>query len=148
MTEKQVKASKTISYALRHNPAEFGLTLDSEGWVDCDEFIAALAKHKQPVYLTKADIVAIIAGSDKKRFEILDGKIRATYGHSTAEKIKFEPSVPPKILFHGTARRFVDSIEQEGLKPMNRQYVHLSSDLDTAMRVGKRHDSKPVIFEV
>ena len=148
MTDKQVKASKTISYALRHNPAEFGLTLDSEGWVDCDEFIAALAKHKQPVYLTKADIVAIIAGSDKKRFEILDGKIRATYGHSIAEKIKFEPSVPPKILFHGTARRFVSSIEQEGLKPMNRQYVHLSSDLDTAMRVGKRHDSKPVIFEV
>lgn len=148
MTDKQVKASKTISYALRHNPAEFGLTLDSEGWVNCDEFIAALAKHNQPVYLTKADIEAIIAGSDKKRFEILDGKIRATYGHSTAEKIKFEPSVPPKILFHGTARRFVSSIEQEGLKPMNRQYVHLSSDLDTAMRVGKRHDSKPVIFEV
>lgn len=148
MTDKQVKASKTISYALRHNPAEFGLTLDSEGWVNCDEFIAALAKHNQPVYLTKADITAIIAGSDKKRFEILDGKIRATYGHSTAEKIKFEPSVPPKILFHGTARRFVSSIEQEGLKPMNRQYVHLSSDLDTAMLVGKRHDSKPVIFEV
>ena len=31
---------------------------------------------------------------------------------------------------------------------MNRQYVHLSSDLDTAVRVGKRHDSRPVIFEV
>ena len=148
MTDKQIKASKTISYGLRHNPAEFGLTLDAEGWVDCDDFIAALAKHMPPVYLTKADIVAIIAESDKKRFEILDGKIRATYGHSTAKKIKFEPSVPPEILFHGTARRFVNSIKQEGLKPMNRQYVHLSSDLDTAMRVGKRHDSKPVIFEV
>ena len=148
MTDKQVKASKTISYALRHNPAEFELTLDAEGWVDCDDFIAALAKHHPPVYLTKADIVAIIAESDKKRFEILDGKIRATYGHSMAEKIKFEPSVPPEILFHGTARRFISSIKQEGLKPMNRQYVHLSSDLDTAMKVGKRHDSKPVIFEV
>lgn len=148
MTDKQVKASKTISYALRHNPAEFGLTLDSEGWVDCDKFIAALAKHRQPVYLTKTDIAAIIAGSGKKRFEIRDGKIRATYGHSTAEKIKFEPSVPLETLYHGTARRFVSSIEREGLKPMNRQYVHLSSDLDTAVRVGKRHDSQPVIFEV
>ena len=148
MTDKYVKASKTISYALRHNPTEFGLTLDTEGWVDYDELIAALAKHMPPVYLTKDDIVAIIAGSDKKRFEILNGKIRATYGHSTAGKIKFEPSVPPKILFHGTARRFVSSIEQEGLKPMNRQYVHLSSDLDTAVRVGKRHDSQPMIFEV
>ena len=148
MTDKYVKASKTISYALRHNPTEFGLTLDTEGWVDCDELIAALSKHIPPIYLTKDGIAAIIAGSDKKRFEILNGKIRATYGHSTAEKIKFEPSVPPEILFHGTARRFVSSIKQEGLKPMNRQYVHLSSDLDTAMRVGKRHDSKPMIFEV
>lgn len=89
MTNKYVKASKTISYALRHNPTEFGLTLDTEGWVDCDELIAALAKHMSPVYLTKDDIAAIIAESDKKRFEILNGKIRATYGHSTVEKIKF-----------------------------------------------------------
>ena len=148
MTDKYVKASKTISYALRHNPTEFGLTLDAEGWVDYNELIVALAKHMPPVYLTKDDIAAIIAGSDKKRFEILNGKIRATYGHSIAEKIKFEPSVPPEILFHGTARRFVSSIKQEGLKPMNRQYVHLSSDLDTAVRVGKRHDSRPMIFEV
>ena len=31
---------------------------------------------------------------------------------------------------------------------MNMQYVHLSSDLNTAANVGKRHDSWPLIFEV
>jgi putative RNA 2'-phosphotransferase len=38
--------------------------------------------------------------------------------------------------------------EKFGLKMMNRQYVHLSSDIRTALAVGKRHDDAPVLLEV
>ena len=31
---------------------------------------------------------------------------------------------------------------------MSRQYVHLSVDTETAMQVGKRHDSEPVILKI
>jgi putative RNA 2'-phosphotransferase len=31
---------------------------------------------------------------------------------------------------------------------MNRQYVHLSADIDTARQVGRRKDSHPVILQV
>lgn len=31
---------------------------------------------------------------------------------------------------------------------MNRQYVHLSSDIATAMKVGERHDRNPVILTI
>lgn len=146
MTKNEVIASKTISYALRHNPAEFGITLDKEGWVDLGLFIAALMRHGCVV--TRNQIQKIIAESDKKRFEIRDNKIRATYGHSVEQKIEYSPAVPPAILYHGTSHKAVEKImgELEGLVPMNRQYVHLSSDLKTAIKVGRRHDESPVIL--
>jgi putative RNA 2'-phosphotransferase len=31
---------------------------------------------------------------------------------------------------------------------MERQYVHLSPDTETAVRVGARHDSRPVVLTV
>ena len=39
------------------------------------------------------------------------------------------------------------SIKEQGLKPKSRLYVHLSTDYDTAVKVGKRH-GKPFIFKV
>ena len=148
LSNKQVAASKTMSYALRHRPEEFGLVLDKEGWVDIKTFCAALACHKGGISLTEEDIAQIIAGSEKKRFEMSNGKIRATYGHSTENKIEFSPAVPPAVLYHGTSNRALDSIRKTGLLPMNRQYVHLSSDVVTARKVGERHDRNPVILAV
>ena len=58
-----------------------------------------------------------------------------------------EPIEPPARLFHGTATRFLEAISSEGLKAQARQHVHLSSDVDTAVRVGARH-RKPVVLEV
>ena len=85
----------------------------------------------------------MIEESEKKRHEISDGKIRAYYGHSVPMKIEKEEKMPPEVLFHGTARRFYKSITEKGLLPQNRQYVHLSQDIETAENVGKRHDDKP-----
>lgn len=86
--------------------------------------------------------------SEKKRHEIKDNRIRALYGHSTEEKIAKEISRPPDILYHGTANRFLQSILEHGLVSMERQYVHLSCDRQTAVEVGKRRDDKPVILAV
>jgi putative RNA 2'-phosphotransferase len=35
---------------------------------------------------------------------------------------------------------------REGLKPMSRQYVHLSLDQETAVQVGQRKSSQPVML--
>ena len=63
--------------------------------------------------------------------------------HISKEKV-----VPPDILYHGTTHKALDSILSTGLKPMNRQYVHLSVDTDTAVQVGKRRDNDPVILVI
>ena len=143
------KLSKEISYALRHAPWEYELELDEEGFVPVVQLIHALnesGEYKETI--TKDDILHIIKISEKKRHELKDGKIRALYGHTVPSHIRKEPIVPPDILYHGTSHKAYEIIMDSGLKPMSRQYVHLSTDIETAVRVGKRRDKNPVILTV
>ena len=58
-----------------------------------------------------------------------------------------EAPEPPEFLYHGTATRFLDTIMKDGLKPMTRQFVHISPDYETAVKVGGRH-GKPVVLKI
>jgi putative RNA 2'-phosphotransferase len=90
----------------------------------------------------------MISNSAKNRFELYEGKIRALYGHSLPEKVLKVPAEPPAVLFHGTSSRLTNQIKHEGLKPMRRQYVHLSVDEQTALQVAKRKEETSVILTV
>ena len=143
-----LKLSKEVSYALRHAPWEYELELDDMGWVDINQLIVSFNECEEWQGLNEQDLYEMIERSDKKRHEISNGKIRALYGHSIPQKIMKEPKSPPEILYHGTARRFITAIKEKGLTPQNRQYVHLSFDIETACQVGKRRDSEPVILKI
>ncbi|AYB38367.1 RNA 2'-phosphotransferase [Brevibacillus laterosporus] len=142
------KLSKEISYALRHAPHEYELELDEYGWVHIEQLLHSL--HEQPVWhnVHENDLHIMISQSDKKRHEIHNGKIRALYGHSTAKKVLKEESEPPEFLYHGTPKRFVALIMEQGLLPKGRQYVHLSEEIETATQVGKRRDKQPAILKI
>ncbi len=148
MEERLVRISRTLSYALRHHPEKFGLTLDDEGWVPVQELLAALSTQSSERNVGFEDITAIIGKSEKKRFEVYNDMIRAYYGHSTPQKVARELAIPPAILFHGTTREAANAIKVEGLKPMKRQYVHLSDDEATARVVALRRTQRPVILRV
>ncbi len=149
MEKKYIKLSKTISHALRHAPQNYGLTLDEKGWVDVEALLQGLKKHSRSFKnVTVDDLQKVINESQKKRFEIKDGKIRATYGHSLPSKIKKEPTEPPRVLYHGTTAKAAELILDTGLKPIGRQYVHLSLDVDTAYVVGLRRTKKPIILKI
>lgn len=144
-----VNLSKEVSYALRHAPWEYELELDDEGWVSAEQLLTALNEESYKWgSLNLEDLKYIVENSDKKRFELADGRIRALYGHSIPKKILKKTAKPPEVLYHGTARGFLKSIEKTGLLPKGRQYVHLSKDTETALQVGKRHDNKPVILKI
>ncbi len=149
MTIDYRQLSKTIAVALRHDPEKFGLTLDAEGWTPVKDLLAALrSRRREWRNLTEADLAAMIEQSTKRRYELADGRIRAYYGHSIAEKIEKTPAEPPQVLYHGTTPQAVASILADGLKPMSRQYVHLSTDSQTARLVARRRTAAPVILEV
>ncbi|WP_409161352.1 RNA 2'-phosphotransferase [Pectobacterium sp. B2J-2] len=145
---KHDDVSKFLSYVLRHKPEAIGLTLNSEGWANIAELIRCAVKDGR--MLTREVIQSVVGNSDKKRFSIsADGlSIRAAQGHSSTQvDMRYEPKVPPEYLYHGTATRFIDSINQQGLRPGSRQYVHLSADEVTAITIGQRH-GKPVVLKI
>ncbi|KAA3636441.1 MAG: RNA 2'-phosphotransferase, partial [Bacteroidetes bacterium] len=133
------KISKQMSYVLRHNPDAFGLSLDAQGWCKVSDLLAAFKEKGTPI--TREYLEEVVDTNDKKRFAFSeDGKmIRASQGHSIRIDLGYTPEVPPEILYHGTAKRNLDSIFKEGLQKRNRHHVHLSPDLDTAIKVGQRH---------
>jgi putative RNA 2'-phosphotransferase len=122
--------------------------MDSHGWVDIDELINNANKYNN-MHLTKEIILEIVKTNDKQRYVIdaATNKIRANQGHSIAIDLALEPQKPPDELYHGTTVRFLASIMENGLKPMSRQYVHLSRTIEIAENVGKRH-GKPVMLYI
>lgn len=144
-----LELSKEVSYALRHAPWEYELEMDEEGFVPVPQLLAALDEtgHYER-NVTVEDLRHMMEASGKKRHEIVGDKIRALYGHSIPMHIKKEETIPPDVLYHGTTHKALNRILKEGLKPMSRQYVHLSKDLETALLVGKRRDEKPVLLSV
>lgn len=77
--------------------------------------------------------------------------IRANQGHSTSEvSLTFQRAQPPGVLYHGTTPTALESImgAGQGLMKMARHHVHLSSDLSTAVAVGGRRASNPLVLAV
>nr|BBH93640.1 putative RNA 2'-phosphotransferase [Thermogemmatispora argillosa] len=144
-----VKLSRTVAHALRHQPALYGLELDEEGWVPVTDLLRALRRH-HPDWrkVQQEDLEIMMARADKQRYELRDGKIRALYGHSLPRRLAKEEAVPPPILYHGTSPAALPAIRREGLRPMRRQYVHLSTDIATARQVGGRRTRQPVVLVV
>lgn len=146
MEKDLVKYSKRISKALRHKPESLGLVLDEHGWADVDKLIIGLSANGD---FTMETLETIVRENNKKRFSFNEDKtkIRANQGHTILVDVELEQKEPPEILYHGTGEQFRESIESEGIKSMNRLYVHLSPDVDTAIKVGSRH-GKPYVFTV
>ena len=147
MSKSDVRISKFLSLVLRHKPEKIGIELDQNGWVDVDALIAAANSHG--VKLDRRTLTHIVETNSKKRFAFNDSfdKIRASQGHSVDVELGYVSQEPPEILYHGTGEKSVRSILETGLQKRNRQHIHLSSDVETAVMVGQRH-GKPFVFDV
>ncbi|MCX2784652.1 RNA 2'-phosphotransferase [Microbulbifer thermotolerans] len=143
------KISKFLSFVLRHKPEAIGLELDPNGWANINDLISKANTSDEQINLDRNLIQEVVETSDKKRFVISGNgqNIRANQGHSINVDLQLEPVTPPEFLYHGTATRFLDRILKEGLKPQQRQYVHLSTDIETASVVGQRY-GKPVVLKI
>jgi len=138
--------SKYISLILRHKPEVIGITLDEHGWEDVKELIQGVNKTHP---LNMKILEEIVRTDEKQRYSFNEDKtkIRANQGHSIPVDVELKEKEPPEFLFHGTGMKFTSSIDQQGLIPKTRLYVHLSKDVDTAVKVGQRH-GKPVVYTV
>ena len=141
------KLSVFISLVLRHKPDAANITLDEHGWANVKDLLVGINDTGRKIDM---DILEeIVATDNKQRYSFNEDKtlIRANQGHSVPVDVELKEQEPPEFLYHGTATRFLDPIMNEGLKSMSRLYVHLSKDIETALKVGKRH-GKPAILKI
>ena len=76
--------------------------------------------------------------------DMFDG-INGSSGH--ALDMELLEKIPPDFLWDDTGDKYVSFIDEQGLIPKRHLYVHISSDMETARKVGSRH-GKPVIYEI
>lgn len=138
--------SKFISLILRHKPEVIGISLDEHGWANVDELLAGIGRTR---LIDMGILEEIVRMDEKQRYTFNEDhtRIRANQGHSIQVDVELEEKEPPEYLFHGTGRKYMESIDQTGLIPKNRLYVHLSGDQETAVKVGKRH-GEPIVYQV
>ncbi|OCT11087.1 RNA 2'-phosphotransferase [Paenibacillus pectinilyticus] len=146
LSKQEESLSKFMSKMLRHTPEQFGLVLDHEGFCHIQELLSAIRSEVRWSNIQVEDITQVVRNCSKQRYEIVNDYIRANYGHSV-DRLTYQESKPPSILYHGTNTKVVDTILSAGIKPMGRKYVHLSESLEFATLAGKRR-GELVILEV
>lgn len=133
-----IRKGKHLAFLLRHD-TEY--QFDEHGWREVSDLI------KNQGY-TMEELEEIVETNNKKRYEFSDDKkkIRARQGHSIPVDVELKEATPPKVLYHGTATRFLSSIMSQGILKGTRLYVHLSDNVETAEKVGSRHGKPVVLF--
>ncbi len=145
------KLSKFLALLLRHHPMRFPIKMDAQGFARLDEVMHMVQRLPNFRWVTRADVDAVLEMPGRQRFEVVARgtslHIRALYGH-TALRPEYERITPPTMLYHGTAPEMLEAIRRDGIQSMERQYVHLTPDPETARRVALRHSADPVILKV
>ena len=140
------RISRFLTYLLRHRPKDYPLVFDARGFVDWRDIVELVQERFYDV--TEEQIEAVVSSPEKQRFELEDHKVRATYGHSFRIDLGGEAVEPPERLYCGAARDLAQSMLKNGLKPRDRQYVHLSVTAEEAESVARRHDPAPAIIVI
>ena len=132
--------SKFLSLLLRHKPEVKNLRLDKNGWCEIEDLLIKTD-------FTLEELKKIVSEDEKQRYSFKDDYsfIRANQGHSIAVDLKLKKVVPPVLLYHGTTKENLESILKSGLSKMNRNYVHLSNNLETATSVAMRRKKEIVM---
>ena len=142
------RLSKFLSLVLRHRPDDYGLSMDEQGFVDFDSLIDVLVAEDIVAETAEEDVLSLVEGSERRRFEVQGNRIRALYGHSSRVRLRYPPDDPPEVLWHGTTAEHAAQVRNDGLRPAGRAFVHLSSTEDEARAVGSRHTDFPVLVRV
>ena len=134
-SKKNIHISKFLSLILRHKAKDFGLDIDSAGFIKLDDIINLPRSKKLNINLSL--IQEIVSNDEKGRFELINRPpyyIRAVQGHSIIEvsnedtmyKLNKNNIFDFPTVVHGTQENAWKLIEKSGLNKMNRNAIHFS----------------------
>ncbi|XP_053179248.1 tRNA 2'-phosphotransferase 1 [Scomber japonicus] len=154
--DRDVRLSKSMSYALRHGANKMGLHMGTDGFL----FVEDLLAHPQFRSYSLEDVERVVAANNKQRFKLRfhpdDGRlqIRANQGHSVqVMDLELKPVLAgapdcPTEAVHGSYIRNWSSIQQQGLSRMKRTHIHLAPGLpgEDGIISGMRGDCDLAVF--
>lgn len=138
MTDDRLRrASKKLSWLLRHGAIESDLRMDPAGWAASDDVLRITGMSAEL-------LDDIVRTNDKARLQVQGDQIRATQGHSPggtpvqldALEESWAERTSDESIWHGTNTRALAGIAESGLIPKARTHVHMTSSLES--HVGKR----------
>jgi putative RNA 2'-phosphotransferase len=144
------RIGRMMALILRHQPERFGLSMDGRGWVDLDGFVQAICDARQNYarWLRKQHIVALVETDEKGRYQIDGGMIRATYAHSVNVNLDDLPEAQVDSLYFPVSEEELDLVLESGLRPSDRNKIHLSATPEKAYSAGRVHIADPILLEV
>ena len=151
-----VRLSKFMSWFLRHNLENSGITYDPGGWIKVSDLINYYnINYSNRNSITINDIVEVVRTCRKQRFstrgEGEDMEIRANQGHSKCNIsnswLLTRITEPLCECFHGTTLEAWNLIRESGLSRMARQHIHMATGIpgDKQVISGMRTSSRVVI---
>lgn len=132
-----INRGKKFSYLLRHDTS---YAFEEHGWREVSDLVA---NHG----FTMEEQREIVDTNNKQRYEFSEDmtRVRARQGHSIQVDVELAEAMPPDVLYHGTAKEYADSIMKQGILKGHRLYVHLSTTVEMATKVGQRHGDSVVL---
>jgi len=145
-TKSTQTLAKFIAYILERRPDEFGLVIDSEGYIKIKELLKALNEEKGFRHVRRSHLNEILYSTMNPPFEIVGNRIRAKH-----RDLLPRPDVArdlPKLLYTYIRRKAHPIVTDKGIFPSGYHQVVLAAKRDLSERMGKRSDPEPVILTV
>jgi len=150
MDDREIKKLSSILIGiLRHFPQQFNVKLDARGWADIEEVCNAIKNKIDRFYwIRKRHVVALALTDEKGRYQLQEGKIRATYAHTIEVDLSDLPEADVDILYYPVTEEELEIVLEQGLLPTDRNKVHLSGSIEKAREAGKIRVENPVILKI
>ena len=140
---------RMLALVLRHAPEKFGVEMDINGWVNARELSEAIAKERNRYHWLRGWHFEAIANADEKgRYQVENGMIRATYGHSIELDLDLPTDEIPEVLYYPCSAQDVETLLEFGITAGDRKNVHLSRTIYNAMEAGHVRIERPSILEI
>ena len=128
--KNHIKLGRFLCLVLRHHPEAAGIILDKHGWADVRALLDGVCSTGRQI--DRETLERIVREDNKQRYSF----------NENHTKIRAIQDIPRN------GGHFLPVIQTEGIRRMNRQYVHLSPDYQTAVAVGRRHGSPVVVLRI
>ena len=140
---------RIMAGVLRHFPDKFNLEMDKQGWVEATEFIEAVKIQRRHFhFLETKHLQAVVETDPKGRYQLNNGRLRATYAHTLDLDLDLPTDQNPEHLYFACSKEDSDEYLEHGLYPGDRNMVHLSSTRLNALEAGRHIIGKPIVLLV